>query len=49
MELLWLVSEDANDDIAAQLQLDRESLSFIGWTAILGALLEGSTEMARAQ
>lgn len=39
MELLWLVGEDANEDIAAQLQLDGESLSFVGWSLILGALL----------
>ena len=31
MELLWLVGEEADEDIATPLQLDGESLSPIGW------------------
>lgn len=39
MELHWLVVEDANEDVAVQLWLGRESLSRIGQISVLGALL----------
>lgn len=38
MELLQFVGEDANGDVAVQLQLDGENLNFIGWNRILGTL-----------
>lgn len=41
MEPLWLVDEDADDDIAAQLQLDGESLSPTGWNTIPELLYNG--------
>lgn len=31
-----MVGKDANEDIAPQFQLDRESLSLIGWNTIPG-------------
>ena len=34
MELLWLVSEDVNKNVAAQLQWDGEHLSLTVWSAI---------------
>lgn len=39
MEQLWLVSKDTNEDVSAQLGLDRESLRSTGWISILGTLL----------
>lgn len=39
IELLWLVSEDADEDVVVQLPLDRESLNPIGQILILGATL----------
>lgn len=33
-----IVGENVNENIAAPLQLDRESLSSIDWISILGAL-----------
>lgn len=38
--LIGLVSEDANEDIAAQLQLDGESLSPVGLNTVPGTPLE---------
>lgn len=35
MVLLWLVGEDANEAIAAQLLMNRESLIPVGWNTIL--------------
>lgn len=39
MELLWFVVEDAAEDMAAQLQLDGEIFSPIGWNGIPETLL----------
>lgn len=34
MELLWLVGEDADEEIPTQFQLDSGSLSLMGWEFI---------------
>lgn len=49
MEPLWLISEDANGDMAGQLQWDGESLSPIIWNTVPGTPLQGLTQMAGAQ
>lgn len=49
VELLWLVNEDANGDLAAQLWLNRESLSPTGWNRIPGIPLQGLAQTAETQ